>query len=103
MANKTPKAPIGFGRKPDPDPNGTGDGFRLHSGDVDNEQEENEEQGPPPRQPKATPVFVGDIEAHAILGAYSLFPLTPLSNLEYQLIQVVAGLERELEKYNQEL
>ncbi|UOR06747.1 hypothetical protein MUN82_06510 [Hymenobacter aerilatus] len=98
---KNAKAPIGFGRKPDPDPNGTGDGFRLYSGDVDVEEEE--ESGPPPRQPKANAVFVGDIEAHAILMAYSLFPLTPLSLLEHQLIQVIAGLEKELEKYTQEL
>lgn len=102
MAKIPKKAPIGFGRKPDPDPNGTGDGFRLHSGDVADESE-GKEQGPPPRQPKATPVFVGDIEAHAILSAYNLFPLTPLSTLEHQLIQVVAGLERELEKQQLEL
>lgn len=89
------KNPIGFGRNtPDPDPNGTGDGWRLHSGEAEEKPEQKEEK--PPRLPKAAPVFVGTSEGLEILAAYDLFPLTPLSNLEQQLIQVIAGLERKI-------
>ncbi|SHL87900.1 hypothetical protein [Hymenobacter psychrotolerans] len=94
------KNPIGFGRTTaDPDPNGTGDGWRLHSGDAEEKSEQQREK--PPRLPKAEPVYVGTIEGLEILGAYGLSPLAPLSNLEQQLLQVVAGLERKLDQYSE--
>lgn len=86
--------PIGFNRM-DPDPNGTGDGWRL---DAEEPNADEPAPGPPPRQPKAPPVFVGTGEGLEILTAYDLFPLTPLSNLEQQLLQVVAGLEQRIEE-----
>ena len=92
------KRPIGFGqRTADPDPNGTGDGFQWQPGDAPTAAQEPAPE-PPPRQPKAAPVYVGTSEGLAILGAYDLYPLTPLSNLEQGLLQVVAGLEKRLEE-----
>ncbi|RSK44713.1 hypothetical protein [Hymenobacter perfusus] len=85
--------PIGFNRM-DPDPNGTGDGWRL---DVEEPNADEPPPGPPPRQPKAPPVYVGTSVGLEILAAYDLFALTPLSQLEQQLLQVVAGLEQELD------
>lgn len=93
---KTPARPIGFGREKDPDPNGTGDGFLWQPGDAAAPEEP--AQGPPLRQPKAAPVYVGTGEGLAIMAAYDLFALTPLSNLEQQLLQVVAGLEKRVEE-----
>ncbi|MCA8830526.1 hypothetical protein [Hymenobacter pini] len=102
MAKTPPKRPIGFGnRPPDPDPNGTDDGFRWQPGDASAPEQEAAPE-PPPRQPKAAPVFVGVGEGLAILGAYDLYPLTPLSNLEQGLIQVVAGLEKRIEELESE-
>jgi hypothetical protein len=94
MAKQDPKRPIGFGRQ-NPDPNGTGDGFQWQPGDAPASPDET---SLPARQPKATPVYVGAGEGLAILGAYDLYPLTPLSNLEQQLLQVVAGLEKRIEE-----
>ena len=94
MAKKETPRPIGFNRM-DPDPNGTGDGWRL---DAPEHTLEEPDPGPPPRLPKAAPVYVGAGEGLAILAAYDLFPLTPLSNLEQQLLQVVAGLEKRIEE-----
>ncbi|OWP62880.1 hypothetical protein CDA63_11725 [Hymenobacter amundsenii] len=84
--------PIGFGRE-DEDPNGTGDGWRS---DIGEQADKQEESSPPPRQPKADPVFVSTIEGLEILGAYGLMALGPLSNLEQQLLQVIAGLEKRI-------
>ncbi|WBA42985.1 hypothetical protein [Hymenobacter canadensis] len=94
MAN-TRQRPIGFGRENESDPNGTGDGFQWQPGDAVPEEPAPD---PPPRQPKAEPVYVGTGEGLAILAAYDLFALTPLSNLEQQLLQVVAGLEKRIEE-----
>ncbi|MBO0360741.1 hypothetical protein J0X19_22460 [Hymenobacter sp. BT186] len=58
--------------------------------------EEEQKPAAPARQPKAAPVYVGTSESLEILAAYDLFPLTPLSNLEQQLVQVVAGLEQRI-------
>ncbi|WBO86246.1 hypothetical protein [Hymenobacter yonginensis] len=93
---KTPQRPIGFGRKTDYDPNGTGDGFQWQPSEAAASQEPASE--PPPRLPKAAPVYVGTGEGLAILTAYDLFALTPLSNLEQQLLQVVAGLEQRVDE-----
>lgn len=95
MANTTHR-PIGFGREKDSDPNGTGDGFQWQPGDAAPEPPADQ---PPARAPKAAPAYVGTGETLAILAAYDLFPLTPLSNLEQQLVQVVAGLEKRLEEF----
>ncbi|MBC6698872.1 hypothetical protein [Hymenobacter sp. BT190] len=92
---KTPTRPIGFGRDKDPDPNGTGDGFEWQPGAAAPEEPAPE---PQPRLPKAAPAYVGTGEGLAILKAYDLFALTPLSNLEQQLLQVVAGLEKRIEE-----
>ena len=100
MAKNDSKRPIGFGRQ-DSDPNGTGDGFQWQPGDAAAPAEESTPE-PPPRQPKAAPVYVGVSEGLEILKAYDLFPLTPLSNLEQQLLQVVAGLEKRIEELEQE-
>ncbi|PJJ59444.1 hypothetical protein [Hymenobacter chitinivorans] len=97
MAKKTSN-PIGFKSKPDPDPNGTGDGFRYSLGDVD-EPTAAEEVLKPLRLPRVVPAYVGDGEALEILQAYDIFPLTPLSNTESKLLQVVSALELALDKY----
>jgi hypothetical protein len=94
MAKSNEKVPIGFGRRPDPDPNGTGDGFRYLQG-LDHEQAPEEK---PARLPKVVPAYVGQSEAFEILGAYDIFPLTPLSTTELQLLQIIASLEKELGK-----
>ena len=62
--------------------------------------DEDEEEKPqaPARQPKVVPVFVGTIEGQEIMAAYDLYPLTPLSNLEQQMLQIIAALEQKLEQ-----
>ncbi|GAA3954075.1 hypothetical protein [Hymenobacter algoricola] len=99
MSKKTP--PIGFGRKPDPDPNGTGDGFRLGVNYADLEAESAPEK--PKRLPKVVPAYVGQMEGLDILAAYDIFPLAPLSNIEQQLLQIVAALELEADKFRPSL
>lgn len=91
MAKNDLKRPIGFGRQ-DADPNGTGDGWRS---DI-SEQVVDQVLEKPPRPALAVPVFVGTIEGLEILDAYGLSALAPLSNLEQQLLQVIAGLEKRI-------
>jgi hypothetical protein len=92
MANQTPKRPIGFGRKnADPDPNGTGDGFTWQPAAAPAE----EHQEPPARQALGTPLPIDDLVAQQILEAYNLYPLAPLSKFEYQLLEIIAGLEKQ--------
>lgn len=89
----TPKRPIGFGRESYlADPNGTGDGFQWQPGAAPAE----EPQEPPKRQPLGTPLPIDDLVAQQILEAYNLYPLAPLSKFEYQLLEIIAGLEKQL-------
>jgi hypothetical protein len=86
------KNPIGF-TKPKPMPR---EAEAYLSG---NEKAEKETAEVPTRQPKVVPVFVGTIEGQEIMAAYDLYPLTPLSNLEQQMLQIIAALEQELAKH----
>ncbi|WP_375435095.1 hypothetical protein [uncultured Hymenobacter sp.] len=69
---------------------------RSRLGDDDEEEEKHEEK--PPRAPKVVLVFVGAIEGNEIMAAYDLYPLTPLSNLEQQMLQIIAALEQKVEQ-----
>ena len=86
---------IGF-TKPKPMP-AEAESFLQGSRFDDKEQDEEKEEKPP-RAPKVVPVFVGTIEGNEILAAYDLFPLTPLSNLEQQMLQIIAALEQKIEQ-----
>ena len=92
MINNTPKRPIGFGRKnADTDPNGTGDGFQWQP----EATPEQELQEPTKRLALGTPLPLDDLVAQQILEAYNLYPLAPLSKFEYQLLEIIAGLEKQ--------
>lgn len=97
--SKDQKPSIGFGRQRDPDPNGTGDGFRYLPGDPEATDKPAEK---PKRPPVVVPIFVGDMEAQAILFAYDIFPLTPLGRTEHQLIQIIAALEQRVYELKRE-
>ncbi|QIX60866.1 hypothetical protein HER32_06620 [Hymenobacter sp. BT18] len=87
--DKKPKPPIGFGQKPDEE--------------EDEQSSSAEEEAQPPRQPLVEPIFVDDVEVTEILAAYNLYPLTPLSKFEYQLVEVIAALEQRLRAVDPEL
>jgi len=85
MANK--KGPsIGFGRTPMPD----------EAGDDLPEQGSQQPAEKPLEPPLADPVFVDSVVMYEILKRYNLMPLTPVSSFEYQLVQVIAGLEKRV-------
>jgi hypothetical protein len=91
MAKK--QNPIGF-TKPKPMPR-EAETYLTGNGE---EGEEDEKPAAPARQPKVMPVFVGTIEGQEIMAAYDLYPLTPLSNLEQQMLQIIAALEQRVDQ-----
>ncbi|TPG71981.1 hypothetical protein [Hymenobacter nivis] len=87
---KTPKNdPIGFGRKAMPD-------------EVGNEQA-SEQPAHEPEPPLVEPIFVDDVVMYEILARYNLLPLAAVSRFEYQLVQVIAALEKRVRELDPDL
>ncbi|MDO7853149.1 hypothetical protein [Hymenobacter convexus] len=80
MAKSKKTPPIGFGRNPDDDDGGA--------------------KTPPPEKvlepPLAEPIFVDTVVMYEMFKRYNLFPLTPVSTFELQLVQVIGGLEQRI-------
>ena len=90
MATKKKDAPIGFGRKPMPNEAG---------GELEDEQPA-QRQVPPPL---VEPIAVDDVEMYEILQRYNLQPLVPLAKFEYQLVEVIAALEKRVRELDPDL
>jgi hypothetical protein len=92
MSKQKKQPPIGFGRAPMPDAAG---------------------QQPAPEQPKKTPrevppplvvpLAIDDVELYEILQRYNLQPLVPLAKFEYQLVEVIAALEKRVRELDPDL
>ena len=90
MGKKQP--PIGFGRTPMP-------------GDAGHEPGDEQPTGKPERQippPLVEPIAVDDVEMYEILQRYNLQPLVPLAKFEYQLVEVIAALEKRVRELDTE-
>ena len=81
MAKKKKQPPIGFGRQLPPE---------------EAAPETPSAPETPLMPPLAVPLAIGDTEVYALLARYDLRPLLPISTFEYQLVQVIAGLEKRL-------
>ena len=46
--------------------------------------------------PLAVPLAIGETEMYELFARYDLRPLLPVSTFEYQLVQVISGLEKRL-------
>ena len=53
--------------------------------------------------PLAEPVFVDTVVMYEFFKRYNLFPLTPVSPFEYQLVQICAGLEKRIRTLDPDL
>lgn len=49
-----------------------------------------------PEPPLAEPLALDDAAAYELLGRYGLQPLLPLAKFEYQLLELIAGLEQRI-------
>ncbi|MGI4870685.1 MAG: hypothetical protein ACRYFX_05835 [Janthinobacterium lividum] len=90
MATKKKDAPIGFGRKPMP----------TEAGDEFEDEQPAQRQVPPPL---VEPIAVDDVEMYEILQRYNLQPLVPLAKFEYQLVEVIAALEKRVRELDPDL
>ena len=91
MAKKN-QPPIGFGRAPMPDEAG------------DHAPEQGAKSGrrePPP--PLVEPIAIDDVEMYEILQRYNLQPLVPLAKFEYQLVELIAALEKRVRELDHDL
>ena len=91
MAKKN-QPPIGFGRAPMPD-------------DAGHEPEEGR-QHPAERQlppPLVEPIAVDDVEMYEIFTRYNLQPLLPHAKFEYQLVEIIAALEKRVRELDPDL
>lgn len=89
MAKKQP--PIGFGRPPMPDEAGD---------DSPQGQARPERQLPPPL---VEPIAVDDVEMYEIFTRYNLQPLLPPAKFEYQLVEIIAALEKRVRELDPDL
>lgn len=91
MAKKQP--PIGFGRTPMPD-------------DASGDAPQGEGQTRPERQippPLVEPIAVDDVEMYEIFARYNLQPLLPPAKFEYQLVEIIAALEKRVRELDPDL
>ncbi|UOQ99908.1 hypothetical protein MUN81_10495 [Hymenobacter sp. 5317J-9] len=90
---KTKKSapPIGFGRNPAAD-------------DLD---DDSGAKAPAPEKvlepPLAEPIFVDTLVMYETLSRYNIHPLVPLGTTEFQLVQVIAGLEKRIRELDHDL
>jgi hypothetical protein len=56
---------------------------------------------PPP--PLVEPIAIDDVEMYEILARYGLQPLVPLAKFEYQLVEVIAALEKRVRELDPDL
>ncbi|MGI4871451.1 MAG: hypothetical protein ACRYFX_09770 [Janthinobacterium lividum] len=87
---KNNQPPIGFGRTPLPD----------DAGDEQPTGKPAQRQVPPPL---VVPLAVDDVELYEILQRYNLQPLVPLAKFEYQLVEVIAALEKRVRELDPDL
>ena len=92
MADKKNAPPIGFGRNPFDDDADPTDGGAKH----DPEEK-------PLEPPLAEPIFVDTVVMYEILKRYNIHPLVPLGTTEFQLVQVIAGLEKRIRELDYSL
>jgi hypothetical protein len=89
---KKQQPPIGFGRQDMPDEAGQEPGA-----------------GPPKKTPREVPpplvepLAIDDVELYEILQRYNLQPLVPLAKFEYQLVEVIAALEKRVRELDPDL
>jgi hypothetical protein len=84
--------PIGFSRTPMPDEAGQESGV---------EQAKKPQREVPP--PLVEPLAIDDVELYEILQRYNLQPLVPLAKFEYQLVEVIAALEKRVRELDPDL
>lgn len=92
MAKKN-QPPIGFGRAPMPDE--AGDNFPDEG-----KQHPAERQLPPPL---VEPIAMDDMEMYEIFTRYNLQPLLPPAKFEYQLVEIIAALEKRVRELDPDL
>jgi len=92
MAKNQP--PIGFGRTPMPDEAG------HELADEQPKGKKPQREVPPPL---VEPLAIDDVELYEILQRYNLQPLVPLAKFEYQLVEVIAALEKRVRELDPEL
>ncbi|MGI4762333.1 MAG: hypothetical protein ACRYF0_16605 [Janthinobacterium lividum] len=86
--------PIGFGRTPMPDEAG------QEPGTEQSKSRKPEREVPPPL---VEPLAIDDVEMYEILQRYNLQPLMPLAKFEYQLVEVIAALEKRVRELDPDL
>ena len=82
-------ATIGFGRTPMPEEAG-------YEPDAPPAQR----QVPPPL---VEPIAIDDVEMYEILQRYNLQPFVPLAKFEYQLVELIAALEKRVRELDPDL
>lgn len=85
--------PIGFGRTPMPDEAGQESG-------AEQSRKKPQREVPPPL---VEPLAIDDVELYEILQRYNLQPLVPLAKFEYQLVEVIAALEKRVRELDPDL
>ena len=53
--------------------------------------------------PLVEPLAIDDVELYEILQRYNLQPLVPLAKFEYQLVEVIAALEKRVRELDPNL
>jgi hypothetical protein len=89
---KKQQPPIGFGRKDMPDEAGQEPGA--------GQPKKPQREVPPPL---VEPLAIDDVELYEILQRYNLQPLVPLAKFEYQLVEVIAALEKRVRELDSDL
>jgi hypothetical protein len=84
--------PTGFGRTPMPNEAGQKPSVK---------ESENAPREVPP--PLVEPLAIDDVELYEILQRYNLQPLVPLAKFEYQLVEVIAALEKRVRELDPDL
>jgi hypothetical protein len=64
------------------------------------ESEKAQREVPPPLM---EPLAIDDVELYEILQRYNLQPLVPLAKFEYQLVEVIAALEKRVRELGPDL
>ncbi|WP_201979368.1 hypothetical protein [Hymenobacter rubidus] len=92
MAKTKNAPPIGFGRIPFDDLD-----------DATDEGAKHQPEEKPLEPPLAEPIFVDNAVMYELFKRYNLWPLTPLSPFELQLVQVIGGLEKRVRELDPDL
>jgi hypothetical protein len=88
--SKKKQPPIGFGRLDMPD----------EAGQEPTNDKLAERQSLPPL---VEPIALDDVAVYEILQRYQLQPLVPLAKFEYQLVELIAALEKRIRELEPDL